>query len=76
MKEVKTKSKSAAILRNLTELLPVLDNTTRWSGKVTMLKRFLDVREEIIEASEHADASFYANSSPTFAARAIVTCEC
>ena len=38
MKEVKTKSKSAAILRNLRELRPVLDNATRWSGKVTMLK--------------------------------------
>ena len=38
MKEVKTKSKSAAILRNLTELRPVLDKATRWSGKVTTLK--------------------------------------
>ena len=35
-----------------------------------MLKQFLDVREEIIEASEHTDACFYVNYSPTFAARA------
>ncbi len=57
MKEVKTKSKSAAILRNLTELRPILDNATQWCGKVTMLKRFLDVREEIFEEQFGVDGS-------------------
>ena len=69
MKEVKSKSKSAAVLRNLTELHPVLDNETRWSGKVLMLKRFIEIRSEIIEASEHEDSEFYVNTSPIFAAR-------
>ena len=31
IREVKSKLKSAAVLRNLTELHPVLDNATRWS---------------------------------------------
>ncbi len=32
MQEIKSKSKSAAVLSNLTKVHPVLDNATRWSG--------------------------------------------
>ena len=67
MKDVKGKLKSAAVLRNLAELNPILDYETRWSGKVNVLKRFSEIRAELIDASEHRDADFTVNSSESFA---------
>ena len=66
-KDVKGKLKSVAVLRNLTELNPILDNETRWSGKMNLLKRFNEVRAELIDASEHRDTEFTVNSSEGFA---------
>jgi len=62
MKEAKTKLKSAAVLRNLTKLRPILYNKTRWSGKHDMLARFLKIRSELIEASQHDDANITISS--------------
>lgn len=58
MKDIKFKSKSAAVLRNLTELRPIMDNATMWSGKVAMLARFNEIRNEIIDAADDPDSDF------------------
>jgi hypothetical protein len=57
MKAAKNSIKNRAILRNLTSLSPQLDNKTRWSSKATMLHKFVRIREPLIEASEHENAS-------------------
>eukprot|EP00171_Calliarthron_tuberculosum_P022474 IDg22474t1 len=56
MKSVKTRLKNSAVLRNLTDLRPVMHNQTRWSGKISMLKRYGEIHEELVEASNHTDA--------------------
>jgi len=56
MKAAKTKLKSAAILRNITTLKPILYNKTRWSGKYEMIARFTKIRSQLIEASQDDDA--------------------
>jgi len=62
MKAAKPKLKSAAVLRNLTKLRPILYNKTRWSGKHDMLARFVKIRSELIEASQHDDANIIISS--------------
>ena len=52
MVSAKTRLKNAAILRNLTDLKPKLDNDTRWSGKFEVLQRFGRLRDDLIEVSE------------------------
>ena len=43
MHEVKSKLKFSAVLRNLTDLSPVIDNETRWSAKFKVLRRFQEI---------------------------------
>jgi hypothetical protein len=52
----KQKLRNAAVLRNITDLRPVLENKTRWSGKVAMLTRFIRFRQYLIEAADHKEA--------------------
>lgn len=59
MKAAKKSIKNRAILRNLTSLSPQLDNKTRWSSKATMLEKFVRIRDNLIEASEHANAGIF-----------------
>lgn len=61
MKGARTKSKSADVLHNITDLQPVIDNDPKWSGKVQMLRRFTSIREDMIESSHHVDANFVVN---------------
>ena len=61
--------KNAAILRNITDLKPVLPNETRWSGKFEMLKRFHRIRNDLLEASRHEDSSLIKDNSPRLASR-------
>jgi len=49
--------KNQAILRNLTDLKPMLHNKTRWSSKCEMLHRFLEIRPQIISAKDHEDST-------------------
>ena len=58
MREVNSKRKSAAVLRNFTDLHPILDNATRWSRKVKLLRKFTEVHGELVEAISHNDAEF------------------
>ena len=57
MSSIKTKNSNAALLRNVTELKPVLDNKTRWSGKFYMVERYCRIYEDIIKASHHDHSS-------------------
>jgi hypothetical protein len=51
----KQKLRNAAVLRNITDLRPVLENKTRWSGKVAMLARFVRLRDDLVKAADHGD---------------------
>ena len=66
MRNVKSKLKNTAVLRKLTKLKPLLSNDTRWSGKVAVVRRFIDIKEQLIEASEHEDSDFFVNTSSSF----------
>ena len=46
--------KHSAMLRNLTDLSPVLPNATMWSGKSEMLTRFVPIRDELVQASDES----------------------
>ena len=66
MRAAKSGLKNAALLRNLTELRPVLNNETRWSGKFLMLQRFTKIRNELIDVSNNEDGSIPINVSIPF----------
>ena len=57
MTSIKTKNTNAALLRNITELRPVLDNKTRWSGKFSMVDRYCRIYDDILKASQEENAS-------------------
>ena len=67
MSDARSKLKNAAILRNITDLRPKLDNDTRWSGKFEILKQFAKMRDDILEAAEHPDCDIKMNKSNAFA---------
>ncbi len=69
MKQVKTRLKNAAVLRNLCDLNAIIGNSTRWSSKFAMLKRFLEIRNELIDACEHPDADFMVNATDEFSTK-------
>ncbi len=56
MASAKMKLKNAALLRNLTELKPVLENKTRWSGKFLMFERFIKLRDCLVEIADSEDS--------------------
>lgn len=60
------KLKNASILRNIPSLGPELRNSTRWSEKYRMLRQFLLMFDELIEASENVEANIPVNTSETF----------
>lgn len=66
MGNCKTRLCNADILRNIIDLRPVLHNKTRWSGKLHMLQRFLQSRDELIEVSNDRRSDFHVNSSVNF----------
>lgn len=66
MSQCKQRLRNAALLRNLIDLRPVLHNKTRWSGKFYMLRRFLRIREELIEVSQDERSDLVVNSSQAF----------
>ncbi len=70
MREVKSKKKRAAVLRNLADLL-ITENATRWSSKLKLLQSFTANHIELVETSSHKDfeltvdvgAGFFAEST-------------
>ena len=55
MKSAKT-LKNAAIPRNLSDYTAITPNKTRWSGKFLMVKRFLQIKDDLITACEHENS--------------------
>ena len=66
MSQCKKKLKNAALLRNLVNLVPVLHNKTRWSGKLYMMERFLRIRDELIAVAENENSDLQINSTAQF----------
>ena len=62
--------KNMAILRSLTIYKPILYNKTRWLGrwlgKHHILKRFIEIRDALIEAEDNSESSFDLNATPHF----------
>ena len=66
MCQYKLSIKYSAILRNLTIYCPILYNTTRWSGKLHVLKIFIKTQNELKVAQENPDSSFEMNGTAGF----------
>lgn len=66
MFDFKTKLRCRAALRNLTTLNPIIYNRTRWSGKYHTLRRFLQLREIMIEAANSSEVPIRIKRSQAF----------
>ncbi len=69
MKGARKKIKNAPIIRNLTELRPVMNCPTPWTGKFDMLSKFETLRSDLIEVSQHEDADLKIEETIHFAAK-------
>ncbi|KAI0556954.1 Ribonuclease H-like protein [Gracilaria domingensis] len=69
MKDAK-KLRNAALLRNLTDLSPRMHNTTRRSGKLHMLKRFIRIREDLLDVHNSSEGDLLIDASVQLATRA------
>ena len=65
----KSKLRNSALLRNITDLVPVLYNKTRWSGKYSTLSRFLSIREKLIEVDNNPLGEIPIDPTPMFASK-------
>lgn len=54
---------NAALFRNLTNLKPIMHNPTHWSGKFHMVKRILQIRDELIEVRNEPDGNLEIDTS-------------
>ena len=66
MSQCKKKLKNAALLRNLVNLVPVLHNKTRWSGKLYMMERFLRIRDDLAAVAEDDNSDLQMNRTVQF----------
>ena len=69
MSQCKKSITDSTMLRNLTNLSPVLDNPTRLSGKQFMLDRYLRIRDELKQVVESREFAFYFQRSAAFRQR-------
>lgn len=60
------KLKIYALLRNITDLRPILNNETRWFGKLSMLERFLKIRDELLRIRISPDGHVEVDQSEVF----------
>ncbi len=63
--------RSKTVLRNLTDLKPIMDNRTRWSGKLYMLRRVLNIREELLEIHDSRDGDIEIDDTTRFQGKVI-----
>ncbi len=63
------------MLRNLTHLTPVLHNATRWSSKFHMLKRFNEIRDELLQVADTEEATVPIDRSTAFKRNAEKFCK-
>ena len=75
MGQCKKRLKNAALLRNLVNLVPVLHNKTRWSGKLYMMERFLKIRDELISVAEDENSDLQMNRTVPFRNKVVRYCE-
>ena len=61
MAECRSRLKNRAMLRNLTRLVPIIENGTRWSGKYQMLARFNLIYDELRCVSENESSTVAMN---------------
>lgn len=66
-KQVKTESKSEAVLRNIPELQHFMTSTRRWSSGVALLRWFAEIRHALIEARKDMDSEFEVKHIDVFA---------
>jgi len=57
MSAVKVSNKNSAVLRKETKLRPLLENKTKWTGRMKMMKNFISMREALIKSSKHENAA-------------------
>lgn len=66
MTSCKNGLKNRALLRNISDLAPVLNNETRWTSTHNMLKRYNRIREKLISVAKEPDSTFILNRSTSF----------
>ena len=66
MRAARTRLRNAAVLKNLTDLRPVMHNDTRWRGKRFMSVRFNQIRTELIAAAADDDSDIPIDASNVF----------
>ncbi len=66
MKSCKTKLRNRAVLRNVSDLNPVLNNETRWSSTRNMILRYNRIRSELVQVSLSDESNLEMNVSTTF----------
>ena len=69
MREIKGRLKNTAILGDLSQLVPIMDNVMRWSSKLPMDKRFYATHDELIDALDHPRSCYSMNTSEQFASK-------
>eukprot|EP00171_Calliarthron_tuberculosum_P003916 IDg3916t1 len=70
MSDCRSRLRNRAMLRNLTRLVPVIENGTRWSGKYLMLKRFNRIYDELRNVAEQEHSTVAMNLTSDFKSRA------
>ena len=71
MNNCKSKLKNRGTLKDLTDPSPITYYKTRWTSKYFMLKRFYQIRDEIIEAERAENTSIQIDASDQFRGQAI-----
>ena len=66
MTDCQLKLRNRAMLRNLTYLVPVVYNQTRWSGKLLMLQRFIRSHDSLKEVAEDEVSTVSMNIAQVF----------
>ncbi len=63
--------KNAAVLRNLTDLKQIMHSGTRWSAKLYMLRRFLNIREELLQIHDSLERDIEIDDTTRFQGKVI-----
>lgn len=69
MSDCRSRLRNRAMLRNLTRLVPVIENGTRWSGKYLMLQRFNRIYDELRCVAEQEHSTVGMNLTYAFKGR-------
>ena len=70
MKSAKNPLKMQMILSLISEIIPVLRNETRWSGKINMIGRFVKIRTNLIAAATDVESGIEVEDRLEFCAPA------